>query len=148
MVFRELPVYSRLYVPVTFGAVILSIYRGLRLKRKGTLWLMAGLLVMICSCFFMTFVLGNYQVLRANMTEPLTFAFSAALLCLLLRDLEAWSLVKRLRAGYLLRYGCLLVLAMGLMSQLDITNRYVELIHHVAEADVRMAETYMAVPSP
>ena len=95
---------------------------------------------MICSCFFMTFVLGNYQVLRANMTEPLTFAFSSALLCLLLRNLEAWSLVKRLRAGYLLRYGCLLVLAMGLMSQLDMTNRYVELIHHVAEADVRMAE--------
>ena len=60
LVFRELPVYSRLYVPVTFGAVMLSIYRGLRLKRKGTLWLMAGLLVMICSCFFMTFVLGNY----------------------------------------------------------------------------------------
>lgn len=140
LVFRELPVYSRLYVPVTLGTFMLSMHRGLTLKRKGAPWLMAGLLVMISSCFFMTFVLGNYQVLRANMTEPLTFAFSAAFLCLLLRDLEAWSLVKRLRSGRLLRYGCLLVLSMGLMSQLDMTNRYAELIHQVAEADVRMAE--------
>ncbi len=132
-VFRhESPAFSKGYPVLTVLFAALAVYKGIRAKKKKTVLFLAAVAVFVASPFFMTFLLGNCQMLRAHLVYPLVFAATAGFVMMMLPE------------SRLVKYPVLLMMGILFCSQIDVSNRYEQTVHFVAEADKNLAERIYA----
>lgn len=124
----EQPGFSKYYLPVTALFLILGIRNAIREGRRAPL-LIAAAVIFVASPYYMTFLLGNYQTLRAHLVYPFVLAGTVGMMMFWLSDIR---LVR-----------CLAAFAAAVMvfGQVDVACRIEETVHIVAEADRNMAET-------
>ncbi|CBL36751.1 hypothetical protein CL3_27280 [butyrate-producing bacterium SM4/1] len=129
---HELPAYSRFYLPVTVLFFLLCLFRGWRAEKKGKIFLLLAAAVTVFSTFFMTFVVGGPQILRAQLVYPFVLAFCSAALVKLVGD-------RKILTALL----CVFFLFSGL-EQTKTANRYYEAMHLTALQDQMLAEKIYA----
>ncbi len=129
-------VFSRYYIFMTPAFMALAIAQGKKTGKKQYPLLILGVLIFVGSPFLLSAVLGNLVVIRACLVYPAVFAATVGLIPVLLSE--------RFPQKHFLKWAAVALSGIMLCSQISISNRYAELVHATAEADVRFAhEIYM-----
>ncbi len=131
----KVPSFSVLY-PVFFVLLLLvSAYRMFTENRKQKALFFPAILFFGMSPFLMTFLTGNYQVVRMHLTYPLVYAFSLSGVFLLLPEGKELKEKSKKAGSKALGVLTAAVCIASCLYQTETANQYEQLCHLTAEYD-------------
>lgn len=70
--------FSKCFLPIALVSIVLLIFRGWRMHRKGYLVYLLALALLAVSPLFLTIISGSYQPIRGQLVYPFVYAFFLA----------------------------------------------------------------------